>query len=198
MKDQRKNESSEQKEKRLGKKRTYRKLLKKTKVSSTNRDSNIQVSPPSVNNMTELNSVSTGPLYICTCCKQLWYKHSVCPADRLYLVNPDISKYLQNNKSVNNIEWLCNTFSNHLRKGNVPPRAIANGMKFPGKPNFFDPNELECRLIAPRLAFQKIFQALRGGQLKITGDVVNVPADVSNTVSMLPDCLMKLVPLRFN
>ncbi len=35
-------------------------------------------------------------------------------------------------------------------------------------------DELECRLIAPRLAFQKIFQAPRGDQLKITGNVVNV------------------------
>ena len=75
---------------------------------------------------------------------------------------------------------------NHLKKGKVPPCAIANGMRFPERPNFFDLNELECRLIAPRLAFQKIFQAPRGGQLKITGNVVNVPADVNNTVSMLP------------
>ena len=59
-------------------------------------------------------------------------------------------------------------------------------MKFPEKPNFFDVNELECRLIAPRLAFENIFQAPRGRQLKITGNVVNIPADVSNTVSMLP------------
>ena len=47
-------------------------------------------------------------------------------------------------------------------------------------------NELECRLIAPWLAFQKIFQAPRGGQLKITGNVVNVPADANDTVNMLP------------
>jgi hypothetical protein len=59
-------------------------------------------------------------------------------------------------------------------------------MKFPNKPDFFDLNELECRLVAPRLAFQKIFQAPRGRQLKITGNVVNVPADVNTTVSMLP------------
>ena len=58
-------------------------------------------------------------------------------------------------------------------------------MKFPEKPNFFNLNELECRLVAPRLAFQKIFQAPRGRQLKITGNIANVPADVSNTVSML-------------
>ncbi len=191
MKDKRKNESLEEKEKRLAKKRTYRKLLKESKGSSTNRGSSSQVSPPSVNNMTELiknfhNSISTGPLYVFTCCEQLWYKHSVCPADRIRLVNPDVAKYLQNFKSVDNVEWLCNTCSNHLRKGKVPPCAIANGMKFPEKPNFFDINELECRLIAPRLAFQKIFQAPRGRQLKITGNVVNVPADVTNTVIMLP------------
>ena len=59
-------------------------------------------------------------------------------------------------------------------------------MRFPEKPNFFDLNELECRLLAPRLAFQKIMQAPRGKQLKINGNVVNVPADVSTTVNMLP------------
>lgn len=47
-------------------------------------------------------------------------------------------------------------------------------------------NELECRLLAPRLAFQKLMQAPRGNQLKIKGNVVNVPADVNNTVNVLP------------
>ena len=59
-------------------------------------------------------------------------------------------------------------------------------MRFPKKPNFFDLNELECRLLAPRFAFQKIMQAPRGKQLKVNGNVVNVPADVSTTVNMLP------------
>ena len=119
-------------------------------------------------------------------CQQLWYKHSVLPVDRLKLVNPDITKYLQSVRSVDDTEWICQTCNNHLKKGRVPPCAIANGMQFPEKPPFFDLNELECRLIAPRLAFQKIFQAPRGGQLKITGNVVNVPADVNSTVNMLP------------
>ena len=43
-------------------------------------------------------------------------------------------------------------------------------MQFSEKRTFFY-LKLECRLIAPRLAFQKIFQAPRGGQLKITGNV---------------------------
>ena len=50
------------------------------------------------------NSVCAGPLYICTCCDQLWYKDSVLPADRLRLVNPEITKYLQSIKSVDDIE----------------------------------------------------------------------------------------------
>ena len=58
-------------------------------------------------------------------------------------------------------------------------------MSFPLKPDFFDLNELECRLLAPRLAFQKLMQAPRENQLKIKGNVVNVPADVNNTVNMV-------------
>ncbi len=120
---ERKNESLEEREKRLAKQRPHRQSAKEIKGLSKT--------------MTQLirnfhKSVSTGPLYVCTCCEQLWYKHSVCSADRIRLVNPDIaSKYLQNFKSVNNIEWLCNTCSNHLKKGKVPPCAIVNGMKFP-------------------------------------------------------------------
>ena len=59
-------------------------------------------------------------------------------------------------------------------------------MSFTVKPDFFDLNELECRLLAPRLAFQKVMQAPRGNQLKIKGNIVNVPADVNNTVNVLP------------
>ncbi len=185
----RQNESSEARQNRLLKSRSYKKNTQSTK--SRQRD----VNNLSANNCaTEVNkliqnfhlSVSVGPLYICTCCDQLWYKHSVCPAERIRLTCPDTVKYLRNVRSVDNIEWVCNTCCNHLKKKQVPPCAAANGMKFPNKPDFFDLNELECQLVAPRLAFQKIFQAPRGRQLKITGNAVNVPADVNTTVNMLP------------
>ncbi len=165
----------------MAKQRSYRKvrkLVKPIEVSSANLETNMETLITKFH-----NSVSTGPLHVCTCCEQLWYKHSVCSADRIRLVNPNSAKYLQNTKSVNDVEWLCSTCMNHLKKGKVPPCATANGMKFPEKPHFFDLNELECRLIAPRLALQKIFQAPTGRQLKITGNVVNVPANVNNTAS---------------
>ena len=75
---------------------------------------------------------------------------------------------------------------NYLVKDKVPPSAILKGMQFPTKPGFFDLNELECRLLAPRLAFQKLMQAPRGRQFKIHENVVNIPAEVSDTVNMLP------------
>ena len=70
-------------------------------------------------------------------------------------------------------------------------------MKFPNKPAFFDLNELEYRLLASRLAFQKLMQAPRGKPFKINGNIVNVPADVTNSVSLLPqlpneECTIKV------
>ena len=41
-------------------------------------------------------------------------------------------------------------------------------------------------MLAPRLAFQKLLQAPRGNQFKVKGNLVNVLADVNNTVNMLP------------
>ena len=59
----------------------------------------------------------------------------------------------------------------------VPPCSIANGMAFQVKPVLFDLNELECRLLAPRIAFLELMQAPIGRQLKIHGNIVKVPAD---------------------
>ena len=142
--------------------------------------------------------VSQGPIYICTCCDQLWYKHSVHCANTVRQSNPEIVKYLCNKQSVDNIEWICQSCHNYLRKNKVPPCAIMNGMAFPTKPDFFDLNELECRLVAPRIAFQKLMQAPRGKQLKIHGNVVNVPANVTNTVSMLPRLSSEAGTIKIN
>ncbi|XP_078345269.1 uncharacterized protein LOC144630776 [Oculina patagonica] len=59
-------------------------------------------------------------------------------------------------------------------------------MSFPCKTDHLDLTELEWRLVSPRLIFQKIHEAARGKQFKIHGNIVNVPADVINTVNILP------------
>ena len=68
----------------------------------------------------------------------------------------------------------------------MPPCAAISGA-VPQKTSIFYLNELECRLLAPTLAYQKLRQGPRVGQLKINGNIVNVPADVIiHTVSTLP------------
>ena len=76
--------------------------------------------------------VSQGPLYICSCCDQLWYKHSVSSANTLKKSNPAAGeKYLINKVSVKHKELLCRTCYKYLIKNKVPPTAILNGMQFP-------------------------------------------------------------------
>ena len=118
----------------------------------------------------------------------MWYKHSVIIAEKLRLSNPTAGKYLLTKTSVDGIEWICQSCNKHLKKDKILPCAAKNGMSFPAKPDFFYLNELE---LAPRLAFQKLLQAPRGIQFKIKGNVVNIPADVNNTVNILPRLLQE-------
>ena len=69
----------------------------------------------------------------------------------------------------------------------IPPCATINGNEFEPIPDKFkDMHILEWRLVSPRIPFMKIFQAPRGGQKKITGNVVNVPCDTEETFKILP------------
>ena len=99
---------------------------------------------------------------------------------------PDVDKYLRGKESVTNVECMCQTCLIYLSKNKVSPCAIVNGMQFPHKPALSDLNELECRLLSLRITLKKLMQAPRGKQLNIHGNIVNVPADVSSIISMLP------------
>ena len=60
--------------------------------------------------------VSQSPLYTCTCCDQLWYKHSEVRADALKQCNPDISKHLCGTTNIDSTEWLCKSCNNYTKK----------------------------------------------------------------------------------
>ena len=141
------NESLEERELRLRKRREYmnarrknessEQIVKRSGKRTEDPNNNSLKSGSNSHNTIDMkqlikdfhNLVSNGPLYRCTCCDQLWYKHSVLPADRIRLANLNIVKYLQNIKSFHNVEWLCNTCSNHLRKGRVPPWQMASSFQ---------------------------------------------------------------------
>ena len=135
-------------------------------------------------------NISVGPEYICTCCDQLWYRSSVtqCNASLYKSCSKEIlALCLTGLKSIDNTEWICSTCHSNLKAGKLPTCAKANKMTFPEKPDVLkDLTPLEERLISPRIPFMQVRELPRGGQLSIHGNVVNVPADVNSTVSVLP------------
>ena len=134
--------------------------------------------------------ISVGPEYICTCCDQLWYKSSVTEC------NPSMYKScskkilnlcLTGLKSIDNTEWICGTCHSNLKVRKLPSCAKANKMTFPEKPEVLQNlTPLEERLISPRIPFMQVRELPSGSQLSIHGNIVNVPADVNTTVSVLP------------
>ena len=80
--------------------------------------------------------------------------------------------------------YTCNRY---LRRGKMPPCAFANNLKFPEVPTHL--HQLftsKWRMLSPRIAFMKMFEAAVGKQLKIHGNVVNVLAGVWTTLNTLP------------
>ena len=172
-------------------KRPYDRIACETPLQDENNCSEVK-SPITIAQMTETfhNNISVGPEYICTCCDQLWYRSSVTKC------NPSLYKSCSNEilhlcltgvKSIGNSEWICGTCHSNLKYGKLPSCAKANKMAFPEKPDVLkDLTPLEERLISPRIPFMQVRELPSGGQLSIHGNVVNVPADVNSTVSVLP------------
>ena len=135
-------------------------------------------------------NISVGPEYICTCCEQLWYKSSVAKCNlSLYqsCSKELLTMCVTGFKSIDDTEWICATCHSNLKSGKLPSCAKANKMTFPKKPEVLkDLTPLEEILISPRILFMHIRELPSGGQLSIHGNVVNVPADVNSTVSVLP------------
>ena len=148
--------------------------------------------PMSISKATEIfhKNISVGPEYICTCCDQLWYRSSVteCNASLYQSCSREILDLcLTGLKSIDNTEWICGACHSNLKAGKLPTCAKANKMTFPEKPDVLkDLTPLEERLISPRIPFMQVRELPSGGQLSIHGNVVNVPADVNSTVSVLP------------
>ena len=65
------------------------------------------------------SSIAVGPLFVCTCCHQTWFRKGVCMLKNINL--PKSSRlYLTKFKSVNDEEWICHTCMGAIRDGKVP------------------------------------------------------------------------------
>ena len=136
--------------------------------------------------------MGNGPSYVCTCCKQTWFRHIVRNVSNIQLKCRDELRHkcLTSFVSNDSKEWLCNTCLLSLQNNKVSLCAVVNGMAFPPKPTELILTSLEERLVASRIPFMQIREMPRGGQLSITRNVVNMsPSDVTTTVNCLPGTL---------
>ena len=131
-----------------------------------------------------------GPVYVCTCCQQLWFKHSVFNVDEIYLKTEN-EKATFNTCRTNFVskcgkEWICKTCRNSVKEGKIPKLSIKNKMGFPQLPPELQLYSMEERLIAPRIVFMLLRDHPVGGQTFLRGKFVNVPVDIAPTVNTLP------------
>ena len=132
------------------------------------------------------SSIAIGPIYVCTCCHQTWFRKSVSMTKNINISAKDMRLYWTKLLSVDKEEWVCHTCLSNIRDGKVPKLSVANGMKWSEKPKELHLHQLEERLIALRIPFMQIRELPRGGQYSLKGNVINVPVDIQPTVSCLP------------
>ena len=132
------------------------------------------------------SDISIGPLYVCTCCHQTWFRKSVSMLKNTHISAESRRQYCTGFTSVNNEEWACHTCLSALRERKCPKLSVANGMKWPDKPAELNLHQLEERLVALRIPFMQIRELPRGGQYSLKGNVINVPVDIQPTINCLP------------
>ena len=132
------------------------------------------------------SDISIGPLYVCSCCHQTWFRKSVSMLKNTHISAESRRLYCTDFTSVGNEEWICHTCLSALRESKPPKLSVANGMKWPDKPPELNLHQLEERLLALRIPFMQIRELPRGGQYSLKGNVINVPVDIQPTINCLP------------
>ena len=147
--------------------------------------------------------IAEGPVYVCTCCQQLWFKHSVFNVDEIYLKKENEKAIFKTCRtkfvSKDGKEWICKTCRNSVKEGKIPKLSIKNKMGFPLLPPELQLYSMEERLIALRIVFMLLRDHSVGGQTFVRGNFVNVPVDIAPTVNTLPRCLneSEIVTIKF-
>ena len=132
------------------------------------------------------SDIAIGPLYVCSCCHQTWFRKSVSMLKNTHISAESKRLHCTDFASVGNEEWICHTCLSALRESKPPKLSVANGMKWPDKPPELNLHQLEERLIALRIPFMQIRELPRGGQYSLKGNVINVPVDIQPTINCLP------------
>ena len=132
------------------------------------------------------SNIAIGPLYVCSCCHQTWFRKSVSMLKNTHISAESRRLHCTNFTSIGNEEWICHTCLSALRECKPPKLSVSNGMKWPDKPPELNLHQLEEGLIALRIPFMQIREFPRGGQYSLKGNVINVPVDIQPTINCLP------------
>ena len=132
------------------------------------------------------SNIAIGPLYVCSCCHQTWFRKSVSMLKNTHISAESRRLHCTNFTSIGNEEWICHTCLSALREYKPPKLSVSNGMKWPDKPPELNLHQLEERLIALPIPFMQIRELPRGGQYSLKGNVINVPVDIQPTINCLP------------
>ena len=131
------------------------------------------------------SDISFGPIYVCSCCHQTWFRKSVLMLKNTHIPAESKRVHCTEFTIVGNEEWIRHTCLSALRDSKLPKLSVANCMKWPDKPPELNLHQLEERLIALRIPFMQIRELPRGGQYSLKGNVINVPVDIKPTINCL-------------
>lgn len=137
------------------------------------------------------------PSFVCTCCECMFFESSVqkIKFDKILETfrknDPNVKKDHMRGYIINyNSEYICNTCNRYCRKGQRPPLATSNGLKFFELPQVLQKlSRLEERMVSPFIPFMQI-RPLKpyslNPQLALKGSIVNVPVNVNEMIECLP------------
>ena len=75
------------------------------------------------------SNIAIGPLYVCSCCHQTWFRKSVSMLKNTHISAESRRLHCTNFTSIGNEEWLCHTFLSALRECKPPKLSVSNGIK---------------------------------------------------------------------
>ena len=127
-----------------------------------------------------------GPIYVCSICQQINFLHNLSQITKLKKISKLLEECNTHYKSIDNIEYICNTCKKYIYKNKVPKLSIKNGCGFNKKPDILDLFCLEERFISPIMAFMLIHQLFPGGQFSLEGGICHLPIEIGKIVNILP------------
>ena len=142
------------------------------------------------------NSTEEGPDNLCSCCGGLFFRRTVLKYTDNYekvLKNRkhnfwDKVDLMKDKSEVNkNQKWFCITCSRYIVQSKIPRLSLYHGLVFHDvDPRIAELNQIEERLVSPRIPFIRIKPLGWDRQNCLIGNAVNVPVDVTKTLEQLP------------